>query len=70
MEESKYQKKKSFLPLGLPSNVSLKGFVNPTAASGAAQLTGSLLDLSVDRGAPQHMPRAGRLQDLELLPAR
>lgn len=60
----------SFLPLGLPSNVSLEGFVNPTAASGAAQITGSLLDLSVERGAPQHLPHAGWLQELELLPAR
>lgn len=60
----------SFLPLGLPSNVSLERFMNPTAAFGAAQLTGSLLDLSVDRVAPQHLPRAGRLQDMELLPPR
>lgn len=44
--------------------------MNPTAAFGAAQLTGSLLDLSVDRVAPQHLPRAGRLQDMELLPPR
>lgn len=44
--------------------------MNATAASGAAQLTGSLPDLSVDRGAPQHLHRAGWLQDLELLPAR
>lgn len=44
--------------------------MNPTAASGAAQITGSLLDLSVERGAPQHLPHAGWLQELELLPAR
>lgn len=53
--------------MGLPSNVSLEGLVNPMAASGAAQLT---YNSTRDRGAPQHLRCAGWLQDLELLPAR
>lgn len=58
-----------FLPLGLPNSVSLEGLMNPAAACSTEQFSGSLLDLSVDRGASQHLRCAGWLQDFELLSA-